>query len=39
MTDQKYNGNGKSKDNGLGLAGGLHPTHRKMRDGWGTLHL
>jgi hypothetical protein len=35
MTNQKYNGNGESKDNGLRAGRRLYiPIHRKVRDGW-----
>ena len=32
MAENKSN----SKDNGLRLVYSIHPTHRKVRDGWGT---
>jgi hypothetical protein len=29
-------GKGKGKSNGCAIADGSHPTHRRVRDGWGT---
>jgi hypothetical protein len=34
--EAKAKSNGKSNGNGLVAGDGLHPTFRKMREGWGT---
>jgi hypothetical protein len=38
MTAETYNGNGNDNCTASWLGDGLYPTHRKVRDEWGTRH-